>query len=170
MLLTVDEFREHLSTALPDSAIQRFLEAAENAISARRGVGDDIAETRQGGTRIISLAVPAERITTVVEAETATTLATDDYELRLDRVHLYRNAAGTNPSDRWSPRVRVTYKPFDDTDERIRVQIALVKLDVAYSGFSSMSTQTESRSRGDYQAEREAILESFATGGWPASR
>ena len=166
-LLAVADFREHLSTALPDSAIQRFLDAAENAINARRGPGDPITETRQGGTRIVSLGLSASGVTTVVEQDgtTSTTLAADDYELRLDRVHLYRNAAGTNPSDRWAPRVRVTYTPFDDIDERIRVQIALVKLDVQYSG-----SNAQSASFGTYWSEREAILDTFAIGGWPTER
>lgn len=168
-LLTATEFKQHHVTTLPDAAVQRFIDSAESAITARRGPGSDITETRAGGLRLISLALSADRVLAVTERDGTWSRELDatDWEIRLDRVHLVRLASGTNPAERWAPRVSVTYKPYDDIPERIACAIALVKLDIAFSGYA---TSAETQPKGDYRAQRENILQAFALGGIPAAR
>jgi hypothetical protein len=99
----------------------------------------------------------------VTVSEGTTTLAANDYRLRSGTV-LHRLSTGTNPAHRWRDwrGIDVEYLPESDVAERIRVQIALVQLDLAYApGVVSEKigdwTETFSPS-GDHAKDREAII------------
>ena len=184
-ILTAAQFREHRNTSLVDDALGRLLASAEQAITARAGVNaGTVVDVRVGGTGLLQLSRRASSITRVDEVFTldpgepadlralvlandvwfeAETLEADDYALDSSGFWLQRLADGANPSDRWGQAVRVTYSAFDDAAERIRVQIALVGLDIDY-GHGLASRQTEGYAESfdpDYLAKREAILRSL---------
>lgn len=169
-----DTFRLHASTSLGDAALQTLLDAAEQAIAIHAGeyivssgADDEVNEilTPRGIGPLLRLSRRAQSITTVVEG--TETLAADDYELRSSGYVLRRLNDGTNPSLYWRNRVYVTYVPLSDTAERERVQIALVKLDLAYAPgvvqetIGAWSEQKANNSVWNYQQERAAILASL---------
>ena len=170
--LSVASLKNHVPVIpqnVTDDALQALLNAAETEINARRGaLGDPIVERHFAGLRTFWLARPAASagdIASIVEDEAGalTTLASDDWYLHPNLMLLVRLKNGTHPSSRWASEVVTTFTPLDDTSERIRVQVALVKLDLAFTGWASVSTQSEGRTAlADYKAEREALLSSFA--------
>jgi hypothetical protein len=131
-LLTVDEFREHVTTSLGGDAIQRLLDDAEAQIDAFAGaVGSAVDLVTGGGSRIVTTR-PIASVTTVVERDggsSPVSLATDDWEL-FGTFLLLRSRHGTNDASYWRGPVRVTYTPVDDTDTRKIVQLELVRLEM----------------------------------------
>jgi hypothetical protein len=129
-ILTVDEFREHVSTSLEDDAVQRLLDAAEAEIVRYAGAPGSASEVYTGQGRFITLASPAASIASVTEyrSGTTTTLAADDYFLYPSGLVLERITGGTHPWHCWRGRAVVTYVPADDADIRIGVQLDLVNL------------------------------------------
>lgn len=129
-ILTVDELRDHVTTDLIDSAVQRLLDATEEVIVARAGAPGSRSEIVDGGGRFITLARPASAVASVTETRwfTTTTLVADDYSLRPGGYVLERLRTGTNPRWHWHGDVSVTYTPIADTSTREWVQIELIKL------------------------------------------
>lgn len=166
-LLTVDELREHVTSALGDDALERLLADAEAAIVQRAGPSGDRTQIAGGGYRFIALHRPAAAITSIVErtGTTDTTLATDDYLVRPGGYLLERLTDGTHPRGfNWAPRVTVIYAPVDDEATRIAVQIDLVNLDLSYAPGLAEQTIGEwterytNNSAWSNSDEREAIL------------
>lgn len=166
MILTVNELREHVTTDLGDDALQRLLDAAEEAIVARAGAPGVRTELAAGGYRFLTLGRPAASITSVVETvgESDTTLATDDYQIGWGEMVLERLRTGTNPRSRWGDQTSVVYTPVDDDATREKVQIDLCKLAIASN--PGLAAQAIGDWREDYvnnsawnvASEREAIL------------
>ena len=143
-MLTVDQFREHVTTTLPDAALQTLLDAAEAAILEVVGEPGEVTEyitarpTGSGfapwglsvGYRRISVARPIATVTSVTEylSDEGTVLDTTDY--RASGYVLQRIPDGTHPRWYWGNRVVVAYMPQDETADRERVQIELVRLDL----------------------------------------
>jgi hypothetical protein len=159
-LASVADFRAHVSTTLADGAVQDKLDAAEQEIVRTIGPVGPVSEfySRVSGP-LLMLSRRAAEITTVTEG--TTTLAATDYRLRSGTV-VQRLSSGT--PCRWRDRngIEVAYLPESDVAERIRVQIALVQLDLTYvPGVVSekigdwAETFTPS---GDHDKDREAIL------------
>lgn len=173
MSLTIAQFKEHVTTTLGDDALQRLLDDADEAIIERAGPAiDDYLVTSvtewfsPHGDRIM-LSRRASSIVEVLEhaqRETPTTLGADDYELSASGTILRRLRGGTNSATRWHPDVSVEYAPYSDAANRQRVQLALVKLDIASNpGLASQTVgawteQYSANSVWNYQVEREAIL------------
>lgn len=136
MILTVDEFREHVETSLGDAAVQRLLDGAEALIVARAGAAGAATELVDGRGRFVTISRPASAVTSVVERYGAdddpVTLAADDYILYPGGTVFERITGGTNSSSNFRGRVFVTYTPASDDDLRAIVQLGLVKLDIAY--------------------------------------
>jgi hypothetical protein len=162
-----------VATNWDDSIIQVLLNSAESEITARRGpLGGTVTEQHLGGLRMFWLSRPASGpsgISSIVEnvAGSLTTLATDDWLLHPNLMTLIRLSTGTHRADRWCGEVLTTFTPRDDTDERKRVQLQLVKQDMAWSGYSSESVSTGAGGQSwaanpNYQIERAGILASFA--------
>ena len=136
-ILTVDEFREHVSTGLGDDAVQRLLDAAELEIVRFAGDPDSAEEILDGygRSRFITLRRPAASITSVTESwpwNSTLSLAADDYILYPDGLVLERIRGGTHSSHAWRGRVRVQYVPEADVALRQVVQIDLVNLCLDY--------------------------------------
>jgi hypothetical protein len=154
-------------TNLDPTMLQMFLDSAEAEIINRRGlVGGPLTDTRLGFVRLVGLTRPCTAITSITEIGsdgTQQVLDTTDWLLYPNQRHLVRLPYGTHGADRWDNWVQVVFTPLDDTAQRKRVQLALVKLDLAYNGFNAQATQNESRSAlNDYHSARQAILNSFA--------
>lgn len=194
-LLTVDDLRKHVTSALVDDALQMLLDAEEQAIVAVHGPIGTIVDLREGGVGLVALSRRAGSITSVDElyllgsrtvdrdlrqllyAEElwtyATALEPEDYLLDASGYLLQRQADGPNPADIWGQGVRVTYASFDDTAERKRVQLELMKLDLTYSpGLASQrigdwteAYQAGTGARASHRDERDEILLSMVHGG-----
>lgn len=174
-LLTPAEFREHVTTSLADSALQILLDAAETAIVGRVGEIGVLQDRRRGGGTLLSLSRAAATIGSVIERYgdplglTDVPLATDDWTLLPDGYTLRREWTGTHRNDRWADAVIVNYTALDDTAERQRVAIALVKLDISHQpGLQAQQigdwSETYARQAAtDYKAERESLLDSLAS-------
>lgn len=171
-ILTVDELRKHVNSDLVDDALQRLLDAAEEAIVDRAGAPGARTEIVGGGSRFISVARPISAVTSVTEAwlETSTTLSADDYLIRSGDLLIERLNTGTNPRRTWYGDVTVVYTPVDDTETREAVQIDLVKLALAYSPLltgqqiGSWSEQYAANSAWNNLEERESILSRLSHG------
>jgi hypothetical protein len=165
MALTVDEFREHVETELGDDAVQRLLDAAYEAIDEAIGSAGTVSEYLHAGHGdLLLLSRRALSITSISERDVA--LASGDYELRASGMTLRRKSTGTHPRTHWHGRVDVTYVAYPDEDERDRVAIALVKLDLTHSpGLAAQSlgawSESYQTSGPSYSQERATILASL---------
>jgi hypothetical protein len=141
--------REYITSSLSDRVLQTYLDAAMSAIDDV--LGPVVVKERLHaccGT-ILWLGREVETITSVIEdaANTAVTLAADDYEVSDTGMMLYRLWDGTHPRRTWQGRVDVTYVREDDTAEQIRVAVALVNLELTVApGLASQSIGTWSES------------------------
>jgi hypothetical protein len=155
MLLTVAELREHVTSTLPDAALQRLLDASEAAIVEIVGATGEITEHIHGyGLHRIVVARPIETVSSVTEDHIV--LAADDY--RASGYVVTRTGHGTNPSWIWGSYLTVVYTPADDAVERQRVQMELVRLDLNWKpgltqqtveGFAEQYAATYEQSRAD---------------------
>lgn len=169
------KFREHQATALVDTALQRLIDAAEGAVVRRYGGLASVSERRRGGGLFLFLSRSAATITSVTErygdplGVSSVLLDATDYTLQADGATLRREYTGTHPADRWTDDTVVVFVPFDDAAERIRVEIALVKLDLTHNpGLTAerIGDWSEGYRTGDvsYSAEREDIIASLQAG------
>ena len=168
--LTVTELRLFVETTLTDAALQLLLDAADDEIEdvAPSGSVDELLSPGHGD--LLMLSRPAESITSVVEGHygAEVTLATDDYEIRSSRQTLRRLRTGTNPAYHWRGRVSIVYVPEVDTDQRKRVQLALVQLDLnAKPGVQSetIGTWSQTLATGKSYAEARTEILASLTGG-----
>lgn len=166
-LLTVDELRLHITSSLTDEALQLLLDAAYAAIEETAvPIGSVTELITPGYGDLVMLARKADSITSVIEG--TTTLAADDYELRSSGRVLRRLSTGTNAASYWLGRLDVTYAVPSDMAERKRVQLELVKLDLAFS--PTLASQTIGTWKEDYATDkpyadqRDEILASLSTG------
>lgn len=175
-ILTVSKFREHQSTALPDSALQDYIDAAESAIVGRYGAIASFTDRRgrpgYPGGMFLYLSRRAASITSITERYgdvlgiTDVVLSSNDYTLLPDGLTLRREYTGAHPADRWTEVVNVVLLPYDDTAERLRVAIALVKLDINHNpgivseqiGDYQVMTAPRTAGAANYDNERDAIL------------
>lgn len=191
MLMTIAQFRVFVTTRIADSGIQMLLDAAEQAITKRYGVIGLSTDIRTGGFGSIQLARRAASISSVTECWfldvsdpsdlaidaaassfwlQGTELVANDYTLDVTGLWLQRRADGDNPATTWGQAVKVNYTSFDDTAERIRVQLKLVQLDIANNPGLAQQTigpwleQYTGSSVWNYKTEHEAILDSMAPG------
>lgn len=166
-LLTVAELREHgIGDGPPEGMLTRLLSAAEGAIEGLYGsAGGERTDVRYGAGDLLRLSRPAQSVATVSETvgTTTTTLAPNDFELTPRGRLLRRLNTGTNPRSAWGERIVLTYTPIDDTADRIRVAVALVKLDLAYNGYQSEGAPEFQRTRLPYDDTRAELLESLAS-------
>lgn len=160
-LLTVAELREHVTSAHPDAALQRLLDASEAAIVERVGAAGPITEhvlswsSGAGyapwgltmGLRRITVSRPIGTIASVteylsVEAVGDPGVVLDATDYRADGYVLTRLQDGTHSRWYWGQSVAVVYTPADETADRERVQIALVRLDLnAEPGLAQQITE-----------------------------
>lgn len=167
LLVAADLPKFGVVSNLDATALQTLLDSIESEIVARRGPATGpITDFRFANRlRTFRLSRPASSISSVIEFSggVATALAANDWALHQNLMTMVRLGSGSNPRSRWPDQVQVIFTPRDDTAERKRVQVAVIKLDLSYSGFASQSTQSEARAAlANYHLERSALLASFA--------
>ena len=140
MLLTVGELREQVTTALPDDAVQRLLDAAEADITRWTWpLGSTVRELVHG-SRFLALDHRAETIVAItpVPGSSSSSAPPDP----LDPLTYALTAGGyvvAFTSYTYGYDYTVEYQPIDNAAERKRVQVAIVKDDVAYEGMQGQS-------------------------------
>lgn len=182
-ILTPAKFRSHQATTLEDEALQDYINAAEAAILGRYGPVAEFTDRRgrpgYPGGQLLFTSRRVGSITSVTERYgdvlgiTDIVLNPNDYTLLPDGQALRREYTGAHPADRWTDVVNVVYVPFDDTAERLRVAIALVKLDLAHNpgivaeqiGDYSATYAPRTAGAANYDQEREAILTTLQPSG-----
>lgn len=173
--LTVEEFREHVSTDLADSAVQRLLDGTRASILWTYGGVEPGIETHDGGQSYIFLRYAAASILSVSEVDPYTgdevVLDASDYWLRDDRVSILRLAGGANSAEVWSSPVLVTYETPDLDAALDLAQIALAELEINHlPGLTSetIGAWNEQANSGiPYDQERAAILAALPGAGPP---
>lgn len=134
-LLTVAQFREHVTTTLGDDAVQRLLDDAEAAVVAYAGEVGAATEIVTGGNAHIVTNRPISGVTSILERygiASSLTLASNDWE-KVSAFTIYRRRDGTNQASYFRGPVRIAYTPVDDSASRIAVIIALVKFEMTHS-------------------------------------
>lgn len=169
-LLTPADLREHIQTSLVDTALQRLIDGAEMDILQQAGPLGVLEDRRRGGGTLLFLSRPVGTLTSVVERYgdplglTDITLDATDYTLMPDKRTLRREWIGTHRVDRWADDVIVTYTVLDETADRQRALINLVKLEIAYQpGLTAQSIGTwmEQYRNVNYVDERAQIFASL---------
>jgi hypothetical protein len=160
--MTIAELRAHVKTDLTDDALQQLLDDAEAAIEEAHGQLETQTDTFEGetGANALFLSRKALTITTVVEevCGVSTTLETDDYVMRYENRQIKRLTTGTNPRRTWGDVVIIAYVPVDETAQRTRMAIDLVKLAVQYNALGSESVGDYKMTGLVYEDERNKIL------------
>jgi len=112
---------------------------------------------------------PAESIASVTEFwgdpfnETETILAPADYRLHYGGRALERVGNATNPRWLWGHRVVISYVPLDDSAQRKRICIDLVKLALRYNATKEVvAGDTREYAYDDYTVERANLLDELA--------
>lgn len=157
MALSTDAMRKHVTTALDDAALSKLVAAAYADVTERvpATVVQSLEPTRGP---ILSLAWPSSSVTSVSDG--GTLVAGTDYRVVPGSGQLLERL--TAPC--WTEPL-VTYVSRVTDDDRDRVAIALVKLDVtAQPGMviagnrSQWAEEYANTEDWNYQKEREAIL------------
>jgi hypothetical protein len=122
-MLTVGEFRKHVSTPLDDDAVQRLLDAAE----------EDIRTYTH--SEVISpvgdwLPLSHEAETVIAAHEAGEVLPVTSYKV-VGNI-LVRLNEGTRPRRRWYGPIEVEYTARSNEATREMVQLSLVKFDLNY--------------------------------------
>ncbi len=165
--VTTQMARDHAETDADDAVLRRLIDAAERQVIAMHGphAKDGVTAQLEGGGPRIYLSRSISTVTSVTEcagiAETETVLATDDYRLWHGGLTMQRLQSGTNPSAVWADRVVVAYTPVDDSDERVRVILDLVKLQLGYQASRFVRVGDQSTIELNYEQERRSLLSSL---------
>lgn len=140
-LLTVDDVRARLTTAISDSALEDVIADEESELIRRCGAHGDGATaiteiaTAYGG--MVFLSRPIVSVTSVAEyadlGGSATTLAATSYLVWSDGGYITRLPSGTT----WGARMVVVYVPQDDRARRRQVLLELIRIAVEQSVFRS---------------------------------
>lgn len=167
-ILTVDEVREHVESDLPDTALTRLVEDADQEIIDRLGALATHTEVLDGeGLQLLVLARRASAISSATERilDTDYALAATDYELLSDGYRVQRKQGANFPLVTWRGRVTVVYVPIGgaagELAARKRLLVDLVKLAEAYNARASQSMGDGSSTGLDYQKERIALFGPF---------
>lgn len=175
-LVTVAQLREHVKTSLVDAALQRFLDAADQAVVARLGPLGNVTDVRfLRGERIILLGRVPGAVGSITELyddnATSVVLAAGDYVL--DGSTFRRLDTGPNPPDYWAHRTTFVYTPGDDTARRVIAIIRLCALDITENDSAGVVSRTVGQHKVDYgsqqarREEREAIWSELEAAGTP---
>ncbi len=159
-LLSAAEVREHVETDVDDAALQRVIDRLDADLVRRAGPHTGpLTETIAGRSLSLFLARPIATVTTVREGDpidgSTPALTVDlDYRLWPNEGRIQRLPAGT----RFDAVAEVVYSPVDDTEQRKRVLLELVRLDLAQSGRAREHIDDYRYAGLDYEEHREALL------------
>ena len=170
-LLTTDEIHAHVETDRSPDAIALLVADAEAAIIARYGphapapieLERVLGAFTTAGPTTIYFDRPAASIATVSEYDSdalpPTVLDAADYRLLYGGRAVERLGTGPHPRAWWAGRVVLTYVPVDDTAQRKRVCIDLVKLALRYDAAKAQTAGDASETAlDDYTRERSNLL------------
>jgi hypothetical protein len=172
-LLTAADVRRHVETEIGDAALQTVIDRLDAELAQRAGPhSGPIVETLAGGWPSVFLRRPIETVTRVregarIEPGTAALRADEDYRVWPAQGRIERLSPGAvlgapppgGDGPRFAPLVEVSYEPVDDREQRRRVLLELVRLDLAQSGRASESAGEDYRYASlDYASHREALL------------
>ena len=166
-IITVADLREHVETDLPESAIQRLIDDADQFVVDTYGAHGPATQTDDlyvdSGSEYVFPTRPVDAITTVTEYTSETTskvLDPTDYRLGHGSQSLLRLRNGSNPAVGWGYRVVVAYViATTENPQRRGVVIDLVSLSINHSsGLRSERAGDYSVSYGDSADERNKIL------------
>ena len=164
-ILTVDEIREHVETDLPDTAMSRLLDNADQEIIDRLGALATHTEVVHGnGLYVLSLARRAASITSVAEKieDTDYVLATSDYELLGDGYTLRRVQGTGYPALYWRGIITIVYVPIGgvagELAARKKLLTDLIRLDTTYSAMQSSDIGDVRHTSLDHGKERDSLF------------
>lgn len=171
----IDRVKERFEADVTDIELQLIIDEANSDIIKRHGpIEQPITVFPEGGGYYLFLPRRIEPDLAVTVTETVgttdTVLAADDFDDRHGGLSLLRLDTGTNKRSRWARRVKVTYTPWHDGNQRQETIIKLVQLALTYKGL------IKQEKAGDYQGgrpvtpdayahEREALIGSLGRGG-----
>lgn len=177
--MTVDAtiIHEHIESDLSDDAIARLIADAVDAIDDRISTTGEQTVVLRGGDRYIFVPRPIgdrSDVTEIIERWGATEATLTDEQWRwnggrtLERLIGTGNIAptvwGWGLGSYQTIDVVVTYTPKADQNRRDRVTIDLVRLALVYNGLSDeRAGDYMTRSREDYEAEREKVISELQT-------
>lgn len=177
MLVTPAEVREHVETDSGDDALTLLIADAEAALVVRYGpnypgpvsITRFLADLSLITPTMLYLERPAESIASVTEFwgdpfnEAEALLSPTDYRLHYGGRALERLGNAANPRWLWGHRVVISYVPVDDTAQRKRICIDLVKLALRYDARRSETAGDHSETAlDDYTSERARLLDELS--------
>ena len=168
-LLTLDEVKVHVTTGLPDAALERLIDSQDAYIRQMVGQHDPAStmvyeDELDRGIHRIWLPRPAFSIATVEDRRrldsTWTVLEAATYYLSDEgrAVLVTRSDWGWGWGDRGQRRVRVTYTPVSENAERALALIDLVRLETQDTGLESERDDTYSYKAKDKTMARRDII------------
>lgn len=170
VLMTTDEMREHIETALEDTALQRLMDSAEDDINQHCGlltIGDyDEPDTvtewfsRSVRESVLYTKQPLLSVESVTEMTTGHDLADVETELVLDEEY-WTDGYSIRRKDGYTfgHRVRVVYVPKNTVNRRRATLIQLVKLEINVdpgTGFEGAGSWQHTSQ--DYEQQRQHLL------------
>jgi hypothetical protein len=175
-LLTVDELREHVETALPDTALERILASCELAITQWAGplvidphelTVEDVTESVNApGRTLLLLRQAPTAVTGVVDIAGGIESGVDPSDVRIEGRYLRRLGMAS-----WGERTVVTYTPTDDSAIRRTVLIQLVQLELnVQPGMASQGAGPWSETYGKYLRQRNELLRAIRPADPPMPR
>lgn len=160
-ILTIAEIREHFNTDAADDAIQRLLDAEEEAIVSL--VGDtttNFTQTFLYPPKRIVLKAEATAIVSITEDDEV--LASTEYQLLDGGRILYRKGWIHDLSYiPWGDEVVIVYTPKNTLDSQKRVQMYLVGIGLTQNGYRVERNTEILQEPVDYQRERVKALRSL---------
>ncbi len=167
-ILTVADLQEHIESDLGETALQRLIDDADQAVVDKFGphgdalntVTDDIETDEQLYLFPKRQASSIVGVTEYTSPTLTRTLVASDFRLVHGGKALKRLTTGVTPSTVWGWRAEVEY--FVSTEQNVRrrrVVIDLVRLEMQYTGIVTERAGDYSVTNvHDYQQERERLM------------
>ncbi len=174
-LLTVAELREHVESALPDTALERLLAGCELAIAQWAGplsfdedghVVEVVDVARAPGRALLRLRQAPATVFSVLDIHGGVESELEPSAYRVEERYLRRLGDGV-----WGEWTRVTHAPVDDSAVRRTVLIQLVQLELnVQPGMASQGVGPWSESYGKYLRQRNELLRAIRPADPPVPR
>jgi len=171
----IDRVKKRTETDLDDVELQLVIDEVNQDVINRYGPHSDpanpVSEMYYGYKKRIVVDRPIDTSQPIVVVEwydstevSAVTMNANDYRM-INTMTLERRADGPNGSWLWNNRVKVTYTPVNDGDQREEVIIKLVILSIQYEAVKSKmigGPHGVNETNLDYQLERDTLMASLA--------
>lgn len=171
----MDELREHVETALPDTALERILASCELAVAQWAGpltfdeddqVEDVTESVNAPGRTLLLLRQAPTAVSSVVDVHGGIESDLDPSEYRIEGRYLRRLAMAM-----WGERTVVTFTPTDDSAIRRTVLVQLVQLELnVQPGMASQGAGGWTESYGRHLRQRNELLRAIRPADPPVPR